>query len=215
MWGQRAGIPPLAQQGATIRRYTHTRPTFFRFLETLSTFYASVSKKRHCRWAQAHGFVVSVRDRDLGRRKTWLWSCFTQKDTGRGVLLDCLSWCVVGSLDLDFLWNFISPEITADCFPLSVSCLCWFCPLLTGTMSPGAEKRLESQMKMLDSMIRDQRSALNLASLLVRISALVYYCAADLTEYCACCNYLKTTLYGIACLLSVPALKVHGVNAPI
>ncbi|KAK2846059.1 hypothetical protein Q7C36_010913 [Tachysurus vachellii] len=39
-------------------------------------------------------------------------------------------------------------------------------------MTPGAEKRLESQLKMLESMISDQRSDLNLASLLDSINAL-------------------------------------------
>ncbi|XP_053338815.1 rho-associated protein kinase 2-like isoform X1 [Clarias gariepinus] len=39
-------------------------------------------------------------------------------------------------------------------------------------MSPGAEKRLENQLRMLESMIRDQRSALNLESLLDSINAL-------------------------------------------
>ncbi|KAB5517216.1 hypothetical protein PHYPO_G00187160 [Pangasianodon hypophthalmus] len=39
-------------------------------------------------------------------------------------------------------------------------------------MSPGAERRLESQLRMLESMIKDQRSALNLESLLDSVSAL-------------------------------------------
>ncbi|GAA6077213.1 rho-associated protein kinase 2-like isoform X1, partial [Tachysurus ichikawai] len=64
-------------------------------------------------------------------------------------------------------------------------------------MTPGAEKRLESQLKMLESMIRDQRSALNLASLLVRRT-----CAFEILVCCffntfsyvlfAVLNYLKT-----------------------
>ncbi|XP_060770099.1 rho-associated protein kinase 1-like isoform X2 [Neoarius graeffei] len=39
-------------------------------------------------------------------------------------------------------------------------------------MSPGAENRLESQLRMLESMIKNQRSALNLESLLDSINAL-------------------------------------------
>ncbi|TSL47618.1 Rho-associated protein kinase 1 [Bagarius yarrelli] len=39
-------------------------------------------------------------------------------------------------------------------------------------MSPGAEKRLESQLRMLESMIKDQRSALNFSSLLDSINAM-------------------------------------------
>lgn len=83
-------------------------------------------------------------------------------------------------------------------------------------MSPGAEKRLASQIRLLETLIKDQRSVINLESLLVRrIWILVGHrfnrLSYDLVLFAV--KYLKATLYGQTCLLSVPPLKVNVVNA--